>query len=183
MFGNALGLIETFGLVPAVEAADAAVKSAAVSIQDRRCVGAGLVTIVLTGDVSSVKAAVEAGAASARRLGEVRSTTVIARTGDGLETILVSPTPDTDPRNPTHSGEGDDPAEQVDPPEQKGQGSSEAAAQPDLTGIKKMKVSKLRHLARQVDGICLSRKDIKFARKKELIQAILAACGQDKEKS
>ena len=200
MFGDALGLIETYGFVPAVEAADTAVKSADVTLQGCRRVGAGLVTVVMTGDIASVKAAVEAGSASAARLGQVRSATVIGRTGDGLETILVPPAGPSDesPRETEMSpqilpqgGEAQtpSPAPAVDPnpaEETPVAGPAEEAArpapfQPDLSGIKKMKVSKLRHLARQVEGICLSREEIKFARKKELINAIVSACGRDKE--
>ena len=86
---EALGLVETRGLVPAVAAADAAVKTAAVSLLGLERVGAGLVTVTFTGDLSSVQAALDAADATARSLGEVVSATVIGRTGEGLETLLM----------------------------------------------------------------------------------------------
>ncbi len=89
MNGKALGLIETIGFIPAVEAADVAVKSANVELDGFIYTGAGLVTVVMTGDMSSVKASVEAGKSAAGRIGKVSSDSVIARTADGLEEILV----------------------------------------------------------------------------------------------
>ncbi len=85
---KALGLIETFGLIPAVEAADAAVKSASIELEGFRMIGAGLVTILMRGDISSVQASVDAGKCAAERVGEVISAHVIARTGEGLESVL-----------------------------------------------------------------------------------------------
>lgn len=87
--GKALGIIETVGLVPAVEAGDVAVKTADVVILGSQAVGGGLVSILMTGDVSAVKASVDAGSAAAARLGEVCSITVIARTAEGLDGILI----------------------------------------------------------------------------------------------
>ena len=75
----ALGLIETRGLVGAVEAADAMVKAANVTITDRQQVGDGLVAVIVTGEVGAVKAATEAGAESASQVGELVSVHVIPR--------------------------------------------------------------------------------------------------------
>lgn len=77
--GEALGLIETKGNVAAVEALDAALKAANVTFVDKHKVGNGLVAITLRGDVAAVRAAVDAGAEAAGRLGEVVSVHVIAR--------------------------------------------------------------------------------------------------------
>lgn len=84
----ALGLIETRGLVGAVEAADAMVKAAKVTLMQREISGAGLVTIMVRGEVGAVKAAVDAGQAGARRVGELISSHVIARPADDLEDYL-----------------------------------------------------------------------------------------------
>jgi ethanolamine utilization protein EutM len=84
---EALGMIETRGFVGTVEAADAALKAADVEIVSRQKADAGLVTILLRGDVASVRAAVDAGAAAARRVGELVSAHVIARTAEGLEKL------------------------------------------------------------------------------------------------
>ncbi len=84
----ALGLIETRGMVALVEAADAALKAANVSYRGWKQVGSGLVTVVLEGDVAAVKAAVDAGAASAAKVGEVVSVDVIARPHGDIGKIL-----------------------------------------------------------------------------------------------
>jgi len=84
----ALGLIETKGFVGAVEAADAMVKAAKVTLIGREKSGAGLVTVAVRGEVGAVKAAVEAGAAGARRVGELVSTHVIPRPAGDLEFYL-----------------------------------------------------------------------------------------------
>lgn len=79
MASKAIGMIETKGLIPAVEALDAALKSADVKFVSQAKVGSGFVSITVEGDVAAVKAAVDAGADAARRVGEVLSVHVIAR--------------------------------------------------------------------------------------------------------
>ena len=85
---NALGMIETKGLVGAVEAADAMVKSANVQLVGKEQVGGGLVTVMVRGDVGAVKAATDAGAAAAEKVGELISVHVIARPHTEVDTIL-----------------------------------------------------------------------------------------------
>ncbi len=85
----ALGMIETKGLIGAVEAADAMVKAANVTLEGRDYVGAGLVLVTCRGDVGAVKAATDAGAAAARRVGELVSVHVIP--GPHEETDIVVP--------------------------------------------------------------------------------------------
>jgi len=84
----ALGMVETKGLVGAVEAADAMVKAANVSLIGSEYVGGGLVTVMVRGDVGAVKAATDAGAAAAKRVGEVVSVHVIPRPHVEIEMIL-----------------------------------------------------------------------------------------------
>lgn len=84
----ALGMIETRGLVGAIEAADAMVKAASVSIVSQTKAGGGLVTIMVRGEVGAVKAATDAGATAANKVGEVVSVHVIARPHDELEAII-----------------------------------------------------------------------------------------------
>ena len=79
MVGDALGLIETRGLVPAIEAADQAVKTAYVELISCEIISGGLVTVMIRGEVAAVKAAVDAGAAAAKRVGELLSVHVIPR--------------------------------------------------------------------------------------------------------
>jgi ethanolamine utilization protein EutM len=81
---DAIGLIETKGLLPLVEATDAMAKAANVQIVKRVDLGGGLVTTVVSGDVGSVRAAVEAGAAAAAQIGELVSSHIIPRPADGL---------------------------------------------------------------------------------------------------
>ena len=85
---NALGMIETRGLVGAIEAADAMVKAANVTLIGRTQVGGGLVTVIVRGDVGAVKAATDAGAAAAGRVGELVSVHVIPRPHGEVEMIL-----------------------------------------------------------------------------------------------
>lgn len=88
---TALGMIETRGLVASVEAADAMVKAADVRLIGKVHVGGGLVTVMVRGDVGAVKAATEAGAEAARRVGELISVHVIPRPHQELESILPKP--------------------------------------------------------------------------------------------
>lgn len=81
---QAIGLVETKGLVPLVEATDAMAKAANVKVEKRVDLGGGLVTTVVSGDVGSVRAAVEAGAAAASQVGELISSHIIARPSDGV---------------------------------------------------------------------------------------------------
>ena len=85
---TALGMVETRGLVGAIEAADAMVKAANVTLIGRTQVGAGLVTVMVRGDVAAVKAATDAGAAAASRVGEMVSVHVIPRPHSEVEMIL-----------------------------------------------------------------------------------------------
>ncbi len=84
----ALGMIETRGLVAAIEAADAMVKAANVTISGQTKVGGGLVSTIIRGEVGAVKAAVDAGASSANRVGEVIAVHIIPRPHDEIEALL-----------------------------------------------------------------------------------------------
>ena len=85
---QALGMVETRGLVGSIEAADAMVKAANVHLIGKVHVGGGLVTVMVRGDVGAVKAAVEAGGAAAKRVGDLLSVHVIPRPHDDVEAIL-----------------------------------------------------------------------------------------------
>ena len=88
MINNALGMIETKGLIGAIEAADAMVKAANVTLVGKEQIGSGLVTVMVRGDVGAVKAATDAGAAAAERVGNLISVHVIPRPHTELEQIL-----------------------------------------------------------------------------------------------
>ncbi|QEK13166.1 BMC domain-containing protein [Crassaminicella thermophila] len=87
--GQALGMIETKGLVGAVEAADAMVKAANVNIVGYEKIGFGLVTVMVRGDVGAVKAATDAGAEAARNVGELHSVHVIPRPHLEVERVIL----------------------------------------------------------------------------------------------
>ena len=91
--GDALGLIETRGLIGAIEAADAMVKTANVKLIAKEYIGAGYVTVMARGDVGAIKAATDAGAGAARRVGELISVHVIPRPHAEVERILPKPGP------------------------------------------------------------------------------------------
>lgn len=197
--GKALGIIETVGLVPAVEAGDVAVKAAEVTIIGCQAVGGGLVSILMTGDVSSVKASIDAGSAAAKRLGEVVSITVIARTAEGLEGILIEegkrpkcfperkapvaekPEITLEPEIILEPDVTPEPAAEETPEEPVCEtpatdtGASEDADGEslnfDMSDLKKFKVTKLRRLARQLPTFSIPRGEIKFAKKKDLLEA------------
>ena len=85
---QALGMVETRGLIGSIEAADAMVKAANVHLIGKEKIGSGLVTVMVRGDVGAVKAAVEAGAAAAKRVGDLYGVHVIPRPHDDVEGIL-----------------------------------------------------------------------------------------------
>ena len=87
---NALGMVETRGLVASIEAADAMVKTARVKLYGQEESGGGYVTVMVRGDVGAVKAATDAGAAAAERVGELVSVHVIPRPHSDVESVLPS---------------------------------------------------------------------------------------------
>lgn len=89
MSQKALGMVETKGLVGAIEAADAMVKAANVALVGTEKIGSGLVTVMVRGDVGAVKASVDAGAAAAERVGQVVSTHVIPRPHKDVESVIL----------------------------------------------------------------------------------------------
>lgn len=91
MAADALGMIETKGLIGSIEAADAMAKAANVVLVGKEYIGAGYVTVMVRGDVGAVKAATDAGAAAARRVGELVSVHVIPRPHSEVERILPKP--------------------------------------------------------------------------------------------
>lgn len=88
MSKEALGMVETKGLIGAIEAADAMVKAADVSLIGKEQIGSGLVTVLVRGDVAAVKAAVDAGAAAAKRVGDLYGVHVIPAPHSDVEQIL-----------------------------------------------------------------------------------------------
>lgn len=198
---KALGMIETKGLVAAIEAADAMVKAANVSLQCKEHVGGGLVTVMVRGDVGAVKAATDAGAAAAERVGTLISVHVIPRPHGEVEEILDGPPepqsppaapaspepPQPEAEEPVPQPEPEEPAPEPEPeaPRPKPAGPAKAKA-PDVdvpTGeeLEAMPVVQLRVLARSLNVEGMSRREIRDAKKDQLlteIRACLARRGQ-----
>lgn len=183
----ALGLIETKGLLAAIEGADAMLKAADVRLLEKNLVGGGLVTITVAGEVAAVKAAVEAAAASIMRIPGscLVSRHVIPRPDDELTGILaLAALPEKAAAQPPvyaapiAKGGTDAPEQAAEPAEE----HTTAARPKDATDrFKKMSMAGLRQLAQKTDGIAMDKKAIASADKKTLIEAIIAASRQSKE--
>ena len=209
---NALGMIETRGLVSSIEAADAMLKAANVTLLNKTVVGGGLITVMVRGDVGAVKAAVDAGAAAAERVGEVISVHVIPRPAEDVEQILDPLTPPSAPEPPVAPEAPEEavaPVESVPVAEESAEEAIEAAAPvavqaedapeeaeaeeeagaeeedsestagqpldtPDEETMRKLTVAKLRSIARTLGTTGMSPRQIRFAKKDELIEKILA---------
>lgn len=191
---NALGMIETRGLVASIEAADAMVKAASVTLISKTHVGGGLVTVMVEGDVGAVKAATDAGAAAAERIGELISVHVIPRPAADVAHILdrrPEPKPEPEPEPPAPEPEPEpevpepEPEEAAHTEEMKEEQPEEAHAEKmdlsELTpeALGKMTVAKLRIVARELGTTGMSRRDIRFAKKEDLIERITKALGQE----
>lgn len=143
--GEALGLIETRGLVGAIEAADAGLKAAQVRLLGTERADAGLVTVKFGGDTAAVKAAVDAGAAAAERVGQLVSVHVIPRPHEELGIVAA----DDGSGGPTIAGGG----------------------RFDLTALESAKVVDLRALARHVPNFPIRGRDVARAGREELLAA------------
>lgn len=219
---RAIGLIETKGYVGAIEALDAALKSANVTCKGKELSTGGMVTIYLSGDVSAVQSAVDAGSSAASRVGELVSSHVIPRLASGLEALFQPEDSETKKASQPRQESEQEPKQ--DPKSQAGQEKDldinsvqgkakaipekqETLAQPEKLeseesdaqikapdsqedsqaqvtfsgktyevfgngGIAKLKVTQLRRLARQLEVTTMQRNNIKYANKKQLIEAI-----------
>ena len=169
MEATALGMIETIGLVSALEAADAGLKAAQVRLLGRDYVRGGLVMVRFSGDVAAVQAAVDAGAAAARRVGAVFSAHVIPRAMPEVVRMLVS---DPSPGLSGGSGGGS--------PSRGGgeDGTREAALAapedqaPGMDVLSGWKVLALRQYARRLPGFPLRPSEIRYANKALLLESM-----------
>lgn len=193
---KALGLIEVRGMVPAVEALDSALKAANVNRLDVVKVGGGLVSVLIEGDVGAVRAAVDAAQAAAEKIGTVISTHVIPRPAAEV-TEMITPDPDPQPVKSEQPADNHDETEETEQPADNHDETAEAeqpkdsmeetekvtekpaeqpkgklAYIPDVEEMKAMTVDKLRALARKLEITNMTRKEIRFANKTELIEKI-----------
>jgi microcompartment protein CcmL/EutN len=175
MQNKALGIFETFGFVPALTGADAALKSAEVELLGCRYVGSGLVSVLVVGDVSSVKVAVDAGCSAADQVGSVRWCTVIARTAEGLAELVAEIQPQT--RTPEQPPK----AKNAAPTKSRRKKAPAKSMDLSLQQLYGLHVKDLRGLARKLAGLSLDRAQIRSARKDELINAIISYDQKQKE--
>ena len=151
----AIGLIETRGLVPVIEAADAAAKAASIQLESVERIGGGLVALRFRGDVASVQAAVQAAAEAARRLGEVTSAHVIPGPHPDLVQLLQGGLDEKGAPGPrTNPG--------PEAPE-------EAVEKLTMDQVRSMPVARLRQLARRIPDIGLKGRQISRANRESLI--------------
>jgi microcompartment protein CcmL/EutN len=193
MLEYALGLIETRGLIGAIEAADAATKAADVTLVGKERADAGLMTIKLKGDVAAVRAAVDAGAAAAQRVGELVSAHVIPRPDDETEILIYPPpwqtkeksapqqerAPRRQPRARKEQSVGEQ-APEAEPETREPEASSDPAmvmSENEETyrqQLTNMTVHELRRYARSVKGLPIVGRQISRANREQLIEQLMA---------
>ena len=176
---QALGMIEVYGYLTAVEALDSALKAANVSRLGVEKVRGGLVTVLVEGDVGAVKAAMDASAAAAERVGTVISVHVIPRPADDVTRMLKGgkepeePTP-PEPEKPSEQEISSEPDTMSEPESEAVKAEEGEKAPQDVTveEMQTMGVDALRRLARALEIKNMTRAEIRFAKKQELIQKI-----------
>ena len=168
MEATALGMIETIGLVSALEAADAGLKAAQVRLLGRDYVRGGLVMVRFEGDVAAVQAAVDAGAAAARRVGAVFSAHVIPRAMPEVVRMLVS---DPSPGQSGGSGGGSASSCGEDATREAASAAPEDKA-PGMDDLGGWKVLALRQYARRLPGFPLRPSEIRYANKALLLESM-----------
>lgn len=207
---KALGMIETYGLVAAVEALDSALKAANVSLADMVRVKGGRVTVLVEGDVAAVKAAIDASQAAAERVGSVANVHVIPRPdpsvgqmlagGQGsfrreknpsepeseespVQTEIRYETPEETPEireEPEKVSKETSEKIQKEEPQPESEEFTETPKPVTREGLEKKSVAKLRSLARELKLPGMTSKDICFAKKQQLIDAIISFMEQEK---
>ena len=207
---KALGMIETYGLVAAVEALDSALKAANVSLADMVRVKGGRVTVLVEGDVAAVKAAIDASQAAAERVGSVVNVHVIPRPDPSVGQMLAGgqgsfrreknpsePESEESPvqteiryETPEETPEIREEREKVsketsekiqkEEPQPESEEFTETPKTVTREGLEKKSVAKLRSLARELKLPGMTSKDICFAKKQQLIDAIISFMEQEK---
>lgn len=187
MNNSAIGLVETYGYIGAIEASDVCLKSANVELVGCEFVTGGIVTIQITGDVAAVKAAIEAAEIAVKKVGTLRTTHVIARTSEDVWKMLKkekgNEEPEKDIAEPIveeiSTEENSEITEITETADNIKKTDEEVYEEATSSNIKKidelenMKVSELRTLAREIKITSLTKKQIKFAKKDELVKAII----------
>lgn len=176
---QALGMIETLGLVAAIEAADVATKTAAVKLIGYEKVTGGLVMVAVSGEVAAVQAAVTAGAAAAQRVGRLVSQHVIPRPLVDVALLIKKSAPEQGREEP-----GQDKADGVLPAVQNANSRDHGEVNPSTPAeqqqftaeyLESLTVVELRRLARKVPGLDIQGRQISRANKEQLVSQILQA--------
>ena len=183
---KALGMIETYGCVTAMEALDSALKAANVSLLDMSRVKGGNVTVLIEGDVGAVQAAVSAAKASAEAVGQIAATHVIPRPAGDVGLMIGAAASDRSLSFFHAEPEREEPEQEIQPetkPETKSETKSETKPDvipdrstieiPEPEVLETCTVEELRKLARAIRPDNMTRKDIRFAKKQQLIDAIM----------
>lgn len=183
---KALGMIETYGCVTAVEALDSALKAANVSLLDMSRVKGGNVTVLIEGDVGAVQAAVSAAKASAEAVGQIAATHVIPRPAGDVGLMIGAAASDRSLSFFHAEPEREEPEQEIQSetkPETKSETKSETKPDvipdrstieiPEPEVLETCTVEELRKLARAIRPDNMTRKDIRFAKKQQLIDAIM----------
>ncbi|VDN48389.1 conserved protein of unknown function [Petrocella atlantisensis] len=186
----ALGMVETYGYVGAIEAADVCLKAANVTLLGCEFVKGGLVTIHIRGDVGAVKASIDAAEAAVHKIGQLLSTHVIPRPSDDVEKILPMPLLDVLERNHEEEALRNQPKKVIEKEDSKKADIPKVENDNEMTtsklvaspksreALNALKAVDLRALARKIDdqfegAFSIERSQIKYTRKDELIEAIL----------
>lgn len=215
---KALAMIEVYGYLTAVEALDSALKAANVNLFQVICTRGGLVTVLITGDVGAVRAAADAAAVAAQKVGSVLSVHVIPRPADEIGRMLSGSSeegsfpspPDPIPGNSNPSEpkpEPEEPKPELEEPKPELEESKPELEEPKLSEpeselfesefmesetsepmdwqtlsneeLHQLTVSDLRAIARSLEGCSMTRREIRFGKKEELIAEIQRFCGQE----
>jgi ethanolamine utilization protein EutM len=173
---TALGMIEVKGLVGAIEAADAMVKAANVTLIGRELVGAGLVTVMVRGDVGAVKAATEAGAVAASRVGELISVHIIPRPHEEVESILPHPFYNNDKIKIESSNYKDMVVKTAVQPQEFSENQKLDLLDEikrEMVEVEKLSVVELRKYARTIKNLSIKGREISQANRSLLLKEIL----------
>ena len=187
---KALGLIELLGYCPAVVALDTALKTADVSFQQIGKIDKGIVSLTVTGDVAAVQAAMDAAKAAAEQVGQVLYVHVIPRPHDEVDAMLnpppAAPQPPSAPEEPSGDGaeaEETEEASQESEEDEEEDPSAQDAAEPSADAkalletltpevLEGMTVKELRTVARELNITNMTRKEIRFGKKEDLVSSI-----------
>lgn len=181
MIDYSLGLVETKGLVGAIEAADAMVKTANVVLVGKERTDPAMITIKIVGDTAAVRSAVEAGAAAAQRVGQLVSKHVIPRPAEGIEDLLYARSSRSREATEARLSGGaipDEPAEEDEEVAEEDYSMPEGLSREEqeyFQQLDAMTVHQLRSHARSMEGLSIYGRQISKANKKQLIDELMKA--------